>query len=305
MPLSREKEKLLQRLKNPRLRRREGLFLVEGIRSAGEFLGAGLSIDVRFALVSPRLETLDGGAQVMARLEESAVPFTEVDDARLSLLSETESPQGILLVAREPAGPGKDRALPGGSPGVRLLLLDGIQDPGNVGTLVRGARAFGLDGVVALDGTADPWGAKAVRASAGALAHVPLFRMSAPDTLAWLEKEDVPLLVAEAGGRDLRQVHPGERWALALGNEGAGTRTPIRAAARDLLSIPMAPGVDSLNVAVAGSIVLFALSASGSGSQAGGGREGEAAGAESPQTGTAEGHLEPPRGYSQDGGKEG
>lgn len=296
MSLSREKEKLLQRLKNSRFRRKEGLFLVEGIRSAGEFLGAGESMGageflgpreslgtgespgtgptsgLRFALVSPRLESLQGGEHILKLLKESGIPFTSLEDADLVRLSETESPQGILLVVEEPGGPPADEQALAGISRPRVLLLDGIQDPGNVGTLIRGARAFGLDGVVALEGTADPWGAKAVRASAGALAHIPVFRMSVQEALAWIEARGVPILVAETGGRDLRTVRTTGGWALVVGNEGAGSRHELRKAAREILSIPMAPGVDSLNVAVAGSILLFTLGTSGPG---GGSHEAE------------------------------
>ena len=261
MSLSREKERLIGRLKVPRLRRKEGLFLVEGIRSAREFLGATLPLPIRFAVVSSRLEELAGGSQLAAALEKAPFPVLSVDDPDLSGLSDTESPQGILMVVQEPDVPSPETFLgEGGSP-PRVLVLDGVQDPGNVGTLLRGARAFGLDGVLALDGTADPWSARAVRAGAGAMAHIPLLRQPVSQALSWLEDFKIQVLVADAGGTDVRSVSPPAGWALVVGNEGGGTRPLIRAAASRLVSVPMAQGVDSLNVAVAGSILLFALSA--------------------------------------------
>jgi TrmH family RNA methyltransferase len=256
MGLSKEKQKLVRRLRSPRLRAREGFFLVEGVRAAKEFLSATLPLDIRFALISPRLRESGRGPELEGRLTEGGVLVEEGDDEELKALSDTEEPQGILLVVKEPAGFWPPRE---GRNALRLLLLDGIQDPGNVGTLVRAGRAFGLDGVLALEGTSDPWSPKAVRAAAGASAHLPVARVRWPEAREWLEDRSLPILVAEAGGRDVREFHPGEGWALVVGNEGAGVRREIREGAHELLAIRMAEGVDSLNVAAAGAILLFAL----------------------------------------------
>jgi TrmH family RNA methyltransferase len=259
MGLSKEKQKLVHRLRSPRLRAREGLLLVEGVRTATEFLTAARPQAIRFAMVSPRLEEIGGGPEIRAKLSDRGIQVEEVEDGELKSLSDTELSQGILLVVEEPVGPwppGEEMESP------RLLLLDGIQDPGNVGTLVRVARAFGLDGVLALEGTADPWNPKAVRASAGASAHLPLARISWGVAREWLDRRSLPILVAEAGGMDVRDFRQEGGWALVLGNEGAGVRREIRDAARELLAIRMAGGGDSLNVATAGAILLFVLAAS-------------------------------------------
>jgi TrmH family RNA methyltransferase len=265
MTLSREKERLLQRLKSPRLRRKEGLFLVEGIRGAREFLDASIPMAIRFAVVSPRLEGVSEGRELLRALEDSAVSVHPVDDEALPALSDTETPQGILLVAEEPSDSTGFRDRIRGCPAPRLLILDGLQDPGNVGTLIRSARAFGLEGVAALEGTADPWGPKVVRSGAGSHAHLPILRMSTSEVLAWVRDLAIPLLVAEAGGKDVRRHRPPGGWALVVGNEGGGVRRELRDAASATLSIPMAQGVDSLNAAVAGSLLLYALSSGSAG----------------------------------------
>jgi len=256
MGLSKETQKLVHRLRSPRSRAREGLFLVEGVRAAREFLTAAPRLEIRFALVSPRLREISGGPELEGLLHERGVRVDEGDDRELKTLSDTEQSQGLLLVMKEPVrvwppGEGPDRP--------RLLLLDGIQDPGNVGTLVRLARAFGLNGVLALEGTSDPWSPKAVRGAAGASAHIPVARISWAEARDWLSDRGVPVLVAEAGGMDVRGFHTAPGWALVLGNEGAGVRPEIREGAQELLAIRMAEGVDSLNVAAAGAILLFAL----------------------------------------------
>ena len=140
-------------------------------------------------------------------------------------------------------------------------MLDSLQDPGNVGTLVRTARALGVTGVVALDGTVDPWNPKAVRASAGAVFHVPLVRRAWPDLRSALG--DRTLFAGAAGGTPAGDVKPPEAWALVLGNEGSGVRAEILEAGARTVAVPMVDGAESLNAAIAGAILLYAFSRSG------------------------------------------
>lgn len=256
MALSQRRAQLIARLRSRKTRERESLVLVEGIRGAGEALAA--RADARFAVVSPRLGHLAEGSALLARLADEGVELVEEDDAALQELSDTEQPQGVLLICREPLG--TPQSVRGGG---RYLLLDGIQDPGNVGTLIRAATAFGLEGVVALDGSADPWGAKAVRASAGMAFRIPILKTGAGEALALLRTVGVPLLVADAGGEDVGSVPVGGGWALAVGNEGSGPREEVVMAAARTVRVPMPGPAESLNAGVAGSILLYALTREG------------------------------------------
>ncbi len=143
--------------------------------------------------------------------------------------------------------------------GGHYLVLDAVQDPGNVGTLVRTATAFDLDAVLALDGTADPWGAKAVRASAGMVFRRPLLQRGADATLALLRGAGVPLLVADATGSDVEEAVTSSGWALVVANEGAGPREALRDAAQQFVCVRMPGPAESLNAAVAGALLLYAL----------------------------------------------
>jgi TrmH family RNA methyltransferase len=222
------------------------------VRAVGEALDAGAGF--RFAVFSARLEAVPGGDELLEKLASAEVETLQIEEAAFERLSDTERSQGLLAVCAQPTE-GLEILRPGG----RYLVLDAVQDPGNVGTLVRAATAFGLDGVLALDGTVDPWGAKAVRASAGMVFRMPVVVVEAVDAAEALEEASVPILVAAAAGRDVGEVAPEAGWALLVGNEGGGPRRSLAGLAKDTVRVPMPGGAESLNAGVAGAILLFAL----------------------------------------------
>jgi TrmH family RNA methyltransferase len=252
--LSQRRAALVARLRVAKTRSTERAVLVEGVRAVTEALDAG--IDVRFAVSSPRLETTEEGRALARRL--AALDLTRMDDEDLPDVSDTEHSQGVLLVGSEPeASIGSIRAKG------RYLVLDAVQDPGNAGTLVRAAVAFGLDGVLCLEGTVDPWIPKTVRASAGMIFRVPILQASAPEVVERLSAARVPLLVADASGDDPYGRSAEEGFALAVGNEGAGVRPELRRRADAVVAIRMPGPAESLNVAMAASILLHTLTREG------------------------------------------
>jgi TrmH family RNA methyltransferase len=188
-------------------------------------------------------------AERLEGLDVVDVPAPELDR-----LSDTERGQGALLCCVEPRE-GLDRVC---APG-RYLVLDGVQDPGNAGTLIRAAVAFAFDAVLCLDGTVDPWGPKPVRASAGMIFRLPVIRTTAPDALARLRESDVPLYVADARGKDVDEHPRTESFAIAVGNEGQGVRELLANGAVGSLAVRMRGGAESLNVAMAGAILMHAM----------------------------------------------
>jgi len=251
-PLSQRSARLIERLKSARTRQREGLVLVEGARAADTALDAGAR--VRFAVIAPRLLDRPEGAALDGRLRALGADVRYVEDVAFGALSDTEAPQGVLLVVEEP------RTSLGDLRAGTWLVLDGVQDPGNAGTLVRAAAAFAADGIVALDGTVDLWTPKAVRASAGLAFAVPTVRTDVAALLDRVGRAGMALWVAEAAGMDVADVSRDGPGALVLGNEGRGPREELVAAATVLVSVPMAGPAESLNVGMAGSILLYALS---------------------------------------------
>jgi len=248
--LSQRRAGLVAKLRVPKSRVREGAVLVEGVRAVTEALEAG--VEVQFAVTSARLAATDGGGALARRL--AAVDAATVEDGELARLSDTETHQGVLLVCAEPSA-----ALGRIEPAGRYLVLDGIQDPGNAGTLVRAAVAFGLDAVICLDGTVDVWSPKTVRSSAGMIFRLPVVRAAAADAIDRLSSVRVPMLVADARGEDVEARRHDHGFALVVGNEGAGVRPEIAVSAAATVAVRMPGPAESLNVAMAGAILLHAL----------------------------------------------
>jgi TrmH family RNA methyltransferase len=237
-------------------RERRGLALAEGIRLVEEAVAA--RVPVRGAAISPTLEGTPRGKALKAALAAAGVPLVEVSTGELDELADTEQPQGVVAIIELPAWALGD--LPTG-PGSVILVLDAVQDPGNVGTMLRTALGLGASGLVALAGTAEMANPKVVRGSMGALFRLRAVHASAADFLEWAGGAGVRLWVASARGVPLGRGALGARGrqpavALVVGNEGAGISPAIEAAAERRIAIPLAPGVESLNVAVAAGILL-------------------------------------------------
>jgi TrmH family RNA methyltransferase len=253
--LSARERRLLAGLARRRNREREGLFLAEGPRVVADLLAS--SVEPTLVVVASTFaDTLDGAA-LLTSLRDAA-PVRVVAERTMRDVARTETPQGVLAVARIPDAP--LGSLPDDRRGV-ALVLDGVQDPGNAGTLVRTAEALGAGGVVALEGTVDVWSPKVVRAAAGALFRLPVVRADTGAFSAWARGRGATIYAADAGGEDVRAVEPGDTGPtlLVVGNEGAGVGEHIRAAASKLLAVPQRPGAESLNVAAAGAILLWEL----------------------------------------------
>ncbi|HEX7049257.1 MAG TPA: RNA methyltransferase [Longimicrobiales bacterium] len=251
---SRSEIRLIRGLRRRKEREARGLFLAEGIRVVEELVAAGLGL--RLAVVAPSARETERGGAVVAALE-ARCPVRQVSERELIALADTETPQGVVVVAEAPRAALADVRLAGRRS--MALVLDGVQDPGNVGTLTRTAEALGAAFVAVLPGTADPWGPKAVRAAAGSAFRIPIVLVEPEALIEWLHAKGFMVYVADASGAPAEAVGPAERAALVVGNEGAGVRPPMRAVADRVVSVPIRGGAESLNVAVAAGILLYLL----------------------------------------------
>jgi RNA methyltransferase, TrmH family len=195
-------------------------------------------------------------------------PFAIPQDAKHLLLPadifasavSTEQPQGIAALIHPPVF-SADAIFRTPAPHATaplILVLAGLQDPGNVGTLLRSAEAFAASGVLLLPGTASPWNPKALRASAGSAFRVPAVNVTETDALGLLARHNIPAIAAVAReGMPVNEAPLANACALLIGNEGAGLSDALIARAAHRITIPMPGNVESLNAAIAGSLLLY------------------------------------------------
>jgi TrmH family RNA methyltransferase len=233
-------------------RRRRGLTVAEGVRLVEEALHAG--IPLTGVVVSASFGATDRGAALLGDLAGRAVPLEEVPDRTFRELADTDTPQGVLAVVEVPTWSLAD-VRPG--PRAPVLVLDAVQDPGNVGTLLRTAFALGAAGAVLLRGSADLTNPKVIRSAMGASFRFPAAAVEAAEFVAWCRQTDVEVWASAADGAPLTRSAPPPRLALVVGNEGAGVRPELRELSVRQVAIPLSRGAESLNVAVAAGILLY------------------------------------------------
>ncbi len=261
------------RTRNVRLRRIEGRHnaLVKELRQA--FSRAELTSDGYCAIEGFRIleEAVRSGLRFRAVFfSESAVPRAEKLLSQLGAQVETllladklfssavpsDAPQGVAALARWKELSREDVLAK--SPAGPILVIAGVQDPGNLGTILRSAEAFGAGGVLLGEGTVSPYNPEVVRASAGSVFRVPLARTKLSESLGWMKDHGLRLVgTASHKGTPLDQAKMAGPLAIFVGSEGSGLPRDLIKEMNDVVAIPQVPEVESLNVGVAASIVLY------------------------------------------------
>ncbi len=217
-----------------------------------------------FVCDSPKLlqEALQWNAEVLCVVATGAVALpalpkgvrqVEVPEELMTSVSPMKTPQGVLFTCRLPRA-----ELPETLDGARYMVLDGVQDPGNVGTILRTADAFECDGLLLLDGCADPYSPKTVRASMGAVFRRSVWTCTAQQMAQALKASHIPLYGAALRDDtlDARAVDY-SRAALAIGSEGRGLTEEVLSLCDKTIRIPMSPRCESLNAAIAATVLLW------------------------------------------------
>lgn len=226
-------------LKEKKARKQQGMFLVEGRKMAVECAKSDFEIDRVF----------------LSQNYEGELPFAKdklvyVTDDVLRFLSDEKTPQGIVCRVKIP-----DRALR--APTGKCLFLDGVSDPGNVGTIIRTANAAGYAEVYLTEECADAYSPKSVRASMSGVFFTKLYRGKRAEIFSVLQ--DIPLVVADMGGVNVFTFQAPERYALAIGNEANGISEETFSRATHTVKIPMQATQESLNAAVSAGIIMYVL----------------------------------------------
>ena len=255
---------MIESLNSPHVVRVKALISSRGVKerkSTGQFVAEGMQC-AREALTSahgPQIETLyltaNGRSKIEAISDVSDINTFDVSDEVMREMSETITPQGILAICKIPNNDLRTLALDGSR---KFIYLSEVQDPGNAGTILRSADAFGMDAVVTSPGSVDMYSPKVVRSTAGSLWHIPVFESIAIEDL--LARGISAFSLGATGTKVLSSfVATGDTVAI-FGNEARGLSTAQDVAQIEVVSIPMPGNAESLNLSAAASIVMYHLS---------------------------------------------
>ncbi len=226
-----------------RLRRQARKLVLEGDRLIADALASGGKPEL--ALYS--LENAD--FEVIARLQNTRCELLPVTHDVLSFASDTQQPPGIVAVFAIPKPP-----IP--QPSERVLILDAVREPGNLGTIMRTAAAAGVELAILAPGCVDPYNSKVLRASMGAHFRLPVVEAAWPEITSFCQ--DLAVYASSADSNtDYAAVDWRRGWALILGNEARGISRKAFSLAQEVISIPMSESSESLNVASAAAVLLF------------------------------------------------
>ncbi len=241
----------LAKLKRKERRLATHRFLVEGIRGVEEAVDAGAS--VYEVLVAPRLLQSSRGRSLCQRLVSRGLEVIKVTEQVIAAVCETDTPQGVVAAVGMPEAEIRLEGNP------LVIVTDGISDPGNLGTLVRSAAAFGLSGAILTGGTVDVYSPKCVRATMGSLFRVPVRVMeSAAEAVSSLARRGIAVVAADARAMTPCDAHDFARPSgILLGNEARGCSPEAMALCGARVRIPMPGWAESLNVAAAGAVLMY------------------------------------------------
>ncbi|MGP3777691.1 TrmH family RNA methyltransferase [Halanaerobium saccharolyticum] len=251
-----DKVKYLNKLYRSRNRRKEGVFILEGKRLIEAALAGGA--DFKQVFLTPAFFKSAENDNLLADLKLKS-EFIYLEEQLLKETASTVNPQGILAVVKESVFKGEDFY----QQADKILLLDRIQDPGNMGTMIRTAVAAGFDGVIALKGSVDIYNQKVIRATMGGIFSIAVRqKLSQEEFMSEIDSRaaDYELLAADIEAEEYHFQHRyQDKLILMIGNEANGIDQKLLAAATSKIKIPLAGEIESLNAAVAASVISFEI----------------------------------------------
>ena len=251
-----DKVKYLNKLYRSRNRRKEGVFILEGKRLTEAALAGGA--DFKQVFLTPAFFKSAENDNLLAELKLKA-EFIYIEESLLKDIASTVNPQGILAVVNESIFRGEDFY----KQADKILLLDRIQDPGNMGTMIRTAVAAGFDSIIALKGSVDIYNQKVIRATMGGIFSISIRqKLSQEKFLAEIKNQaaDYELLAADIEAEEYHFEHNyNDKLILMIGNEANGLEQNLLEFATSKIKIPLAGEIESVNAAVAASVISFEI----------------------------------------------
>jgi TrmH family RNA methyltransferase len=244
------------------------LIFIEGLRLSEEAVAAALQVET--ALFTERITREERGRELLSNLQSTGARLSEVSDSVLASVADTDTPQGLVVLARRPRSD-RSRLDDVRTDAPLLVIIHGVGNPANAGAMLRVAEAAGATGVIATDGTVNLFAPKSLRGAMGSAFRLPLWTgASFTEALAWCSTRGIDTVATDLNAA---QTHVDFDWtgphALIMGAEARGLTEQETAAANARLRIPMRPPVESLNVATALAVVLYEAARQRAGKRAG------------------------------------
>ena len=244
-----ERIRYAKQLQKRKYRDRRGLFYLEGVRVIEEALATPF---VETLFFTSRLLDTERGAALVAHAQEQQVNALECSEDVIAELTDTVQSQGVVAVVRKPFWPEFCAGV--------MLIADEIQDPGNMGTLLRTAVGAGVKGLFVVEGSVDLYNPKVLRSSMGAIFHLPHWVVTRHAVLDLVEQYDSTLVIADLlDSKDYWDVRYPQNMAVVIGNEARGVHQDFRDRALIRVQIPLAGSVESLNAPVAAGVLLYEI----------------------------------------------
>ena len=236
-----EKVKQWKKLHKRKERTQAGAFLVEGFHLVEEAVKSNWTV---------REVIIQEGVELPSWTDN--YPVVSISDNVMAYISQTAAPQGIIAVIESRQQTQRS--------GNHLLLIDSIQDPGNLGTIIRTADAAGMDGIMLGDGTVDLYNDKVIRSTQGSIFHIPIIHANLGEMVSALKEEGFAIwATALENASNYNDIIPGNKMAIILGNEGAGVQADLIEQADRSVKIPIYGQAESLNVSIAAGILMYHL----------------------------------------------
>ncbi|MCS7186365.1 MAG: RNA methyltransferase [Armatimonadetes bacterium] len=250
--------RLFKALTEHHSRKKQGAFLLEGSTFVLEAL-EDEPLSVLTVALTPEFAETERGKAIIAKAQQRRIPVTLMAPALLDEIAPSETPQGVIAAVRQPTRERLERIEVPTS--ARVVVIEGLQDPSNVGAIIRTADAIGALAVLYTKGTADPYTPKSVRASAGSLLHVPVVMVSSfEEAVEWLKGNEFQIVgTVPQGGVSVFEANFADRVAVLIGNEARGLSQEAKQKSDLLVTIPMLGKASSLNAAVAAGVVLYEI----------------------------------------------
>lgn len=245
--------KELKLLKERKYREEKKLYFIEGLRFVEEAIKE--SAEIVKIYISEKFEETKGGKEILFKINDMQYDTIFLTDKLFREVSDTENPQGILATIKVKTFELTDLSLDLGF----FLILDSIQDPGNMGTIIRTADAANANGIIVLKGCVDVYNPKVLRATMGSIFHQPIyFYENAADLIARLKEKGIKVFASHLKGSSNYFEHDfRENIAFVIGNEANGINEEIALLADELVRIPMPGRAESLNASVAASLLMY------------------------------------------------